>query len=273
MTTIEISITVGEHTYSATVEGERISISQDGHWAGNGRYVDGQIVDCAATLGGSDDASEEAYAAIADALDEAAGETTGAVEVQLESPVGPRVLYVDGVEAEEIDAALPAGWAASYSDQVRTDAGRWSVPLVREARGQRYTIHPVADERCDSCDESEMLGGAATAAEAERLASELSAGQAYGVAVRDSETGLVDYGAGFGRPAPSAEADEIQVGSWVVGGTGEDADYGTVASIDGDTAIVSWRGSETRTSASVAGLTVCESREAAREACGFAAQE
>jgi hypothetical protein len=140
MANTTISIQVSGHTYSATAEGGRVEISQDGRFAGRGSYAIGEgIWDCPAVLGGSQDASEVAYEAIADALDEA--------------------------------------------------------------------------------------------------------------------------------------ADEIQAGSWVVCGTGEDADYGTVVSIDGDTAIVSWRGSETRTAASVAGLAVCESREAAREACDAAARQ
>jgi hypothetical protein len=73
MASTTISIQVGGHTYSATAEDGRVSISQDGHIAGRGSYAIGEgIWDCSAVLGGSQDASEAAYEAIADALDDAA---------------------------------------------------------------------------------------------------------------------------------------------------------------------------------------------------------
>jgi hypothetical protein len=55
------------------------------------------------------------------------------IEIQLGSPVGPRVLYAEDVDAETVDANVPAGYEVSYSDAVRTDSGRWSAPLVRVA--------------------------------------------------------------------------------------------------------------------------------------------
>lgn len=45
-----------------------ISISRDGIWAGNGRLVDGIIEDCSAILGADQDASDETYEAIQDAI-------------------------------------------------------------------------------------------------------------------------------------------------------------------------------------------------------------
>jgi hypothetical protein len=47
----------------------RIRISRDGIWAGTGRIdSDGCIVDCAAVLGQDQDASDETYKAIEDAI-------------------------------------------------------------------------------------------------------------------------------------------------------------------------------------------------------------
>lgn len=46
-----------------------VSISrEEGPWAGNGRFEDGRIVDCAAKLGDSEDESEDVYAALEGAL-------------------------------------------------------------------------------------------------------------------------------------------------------------------------------------------------------------
>ena len=49
----------------------KISIYRDGVWAGDGRVVDGEIVDCPAMLGPDNDASEDTYEALCDAMDEA----------------------------------------------------------------------------------------------------------------------------------------------------------------------------------------------------------
>jgi hypothetical protein len=40
---------------------------------------------------------------------------TNNVTVELESAVGPRVLYQSDVPAEDLEAALPPGWAVDYS--------------------------------------------------------------------------------------------------------------------------------------------------------------
>lgn len=48
---------------------KKISIFRNGVWAGDGRLDrDGQIVDCAAILGATEDASDETYVAIEDAI-------------------------------------------------------------------------------------------------------------------------------------------------------------------------------------------------------------
>lgn len=65
-----------------------ISISQDGVWAGQGHYdhrddgesVSGSIRDCDAILGGSQDAAEEAYSAIEDAITEGDSPEDGEIE-------------------------------------------------------------------------------------------------------------------------------------------------------------------------------------------------
>lgn len=48
----------------------KISIYRDGVWAGDGRLdKDGEIVDCPAILGPDQDASDETYEALCDAID------------------------------------------------------------------------------------------------------------------------------------------------------------------------------------------------------------
>ena len=50
--------------------GQPISISRDGVWAGDGVLRDGSIEDCPAVLGTDQDASDETYEAIADAIED-----------------------------------------------------------------------------------------------------------------------------------------------------------------------------------------------------------
>lgn len=79
-----------------------------------------------------EDIDDDAFAGIVErAVELALADAEPRIEVELKSPVGPRVLYVDGVDAEEVESALPEGWAADFSSQVRTDTGRFSVPLYR----------------------------------------------------------------------------------------------------------------------------------------------
>ena len=53
-----------------------ISIYRDNVWAGDGRIVDGSIVDCAAVLGPDQDSSDENYEAIEDAISDGQTEIT-----------------------------------------------------------------------------------------------------------------------------------------------------------------------------------------------------
>lgn len=70
----------------------------------------------------------------------------------------------------------------------------------------RYTIHLVATEDCDSI-RDEVLAQAGAIEAAKAAASEHSSSGPYGVAIRDGETGLVDYGFGFGVAVPDPEND------------------------------------------------------------------
>lgn len=61
--------------------------------------------------------------------------TATRVDVELESAVGPRAIYDLDVEAEELEAALPDGWAVDYeTPHVRTDSGRMSAPIYRRVQ-------------------------------------------------------------------------------------------------------------------------------------------
>jgi hypothetical protein len=57
-----------------------ISISADGIWAGSGIYEDGNIRDCAAILGGSQDDAETIYEMIEDAITEMDAPADGEIE-------------------------------------------------------------------------------------------------------------------------------------------------------------------------------------------------
>ena len=58
----------GGHTQGDTTM-TMVTISRDGTWAGNGIWTDDcEIVDCPAVLGDDQDASDETYEAICDAL-------------------------------------------------------------------------------------------------------------------------------------------------------------------------------------------------------------
>lgn len=64
----------------------------------------------------------------------------------------------------------------------------------------RYTIHAIDSEACDSCD-SHVLDQTDDLAEAVKL-TEPHSNAIYGCAIRDSESGLIDFGYGFGVPCP-----------------------------------------------------------------------
>ena len=61
MTTKTATFTHAGHTFTATVLDGRVTVSQDGVWAGEGRYTSHGIEDCPAVLGDDEEASEEIY--------------------------------------------------------------------------------------------------------------------------------------------------------------------------------------------------------------------
>jgi hypothetical protein len=72
---------------------------------------------------------------------------------------------------------------------------------------KRYTIHPCANERQDLA-HADIIGTADDATDAKRIADD-NAGLTYGTCIRDNETGLVDFGAGFGVAlSPLADPEE-----------------------------------------------------------------
>lgn len=60
--TTTATITSDSHNYTATLDGDRVTIERDGIWAGEGLYQDGQIRECSADIG------DEAYDALEQAL-------------------------------------------------------------------------------------------------------------------------------------------------------------------------------------------------------------
>lgn len=75
------------------------------------------------------------------------------IEVQMDSAVGPRVIYRDATE-EQIEAALPAGWTVDWSNQVKFLDGRRSSPVV-EAEDEATTTWRCTDDGSDGADELE----------------------------------------------------------------------------------------------------------------------
>lgn len=77
------------------------------------------------------------------------------ITVELESAVGPRVLYPTDASAEEVEGEIPEGWAVSETGPVLTQGGRWSAPLVRDL------VYQVTEEleRLDATDAPGETGG------------------------------------------------------------------------------------------------------------------
>lgn len=67
----------------------------------------------------------------------------------------------------------------------------------------RYTVHPVSDENCDSLDTTTVVATTDDLAEAKQTASHGPA--AFGYGIRDSVTGAIDVGFGFGVACPAIE--------------------------------------------------------------------
>lgn len=120
---------------------KRISIYRDNVWAGEGRInPDGEIVDCSAVLGPDQDASDETYEAIQDAIAEGDdGGWTGSVQREdavysweiVDDSIAYTIQMVDqnGVEVEDERGSLP-------SDQDVKDAAE-----VQWHRMPRYMPH------------------------------------------------------------------------------------------------------------------------------------
>lgn len=69
---------------------------------------------------------------------------------------------------------------------------------------KRYRIYPIADADCTSVNDGNLIGETDDLAEAERMASE--ANYPFGAAITDTETGLINFGAGFGTEVSTPEA-------------------------------------------------------------------
>jgi len=72
---------------------DKISISVNGVWAGDGKIVDGEIRDCAAQLGGDQDETEVLYSLIEDAIeggrgDELSTRRDGGEEIKISWSIG-----------------------------------------------------------------------------------------------------------------------------------------------------------------------------------------
>lgn len=67
----------------------------------------------------------------------------------------------------------------------------------------RYHLCPISDADCASVDDP--IATFSSASDAKRMAGELSHRHVYGLAVKDTETGLTYWGHGFGVPVPEIE--------------------------------------------------------------------
>ena len=65
---ISVTIDHDDTTYTATLDGAKVTISRDGMWSGDGRWTGKAITDCAANIG------DEVYDALDEALVDAIGE-------------------------------------------------------------------------------------------------------------------------------------------------------------------------------------------------------
>lgn len=64
----------------------------------------------------------------------------------------------------------------------------------------RFTIHPIANENCDSVNESILVGSTDDIETAKDIAA--SAPYPFGCGILDTATGEIDVGFGFGVPCP-----------------------------------------------------------------------
>jgi len=78
------------------------------------------------------------------------------IEVDMEAAVGPVARVQGEASLEEIEAALPEGWALSETPAVRNATGGWSYPLVRP-EGAAGLVEVLASEV--SPDEHQQVWG------------------------------------------------------------------------------------------------------------------
>jgi hypothetical protein len=62
----------------------------------------------------------------------------------------------------------------------------------------RYTVHPAASAKLDAINDDVVIVETDNLAEAERAAE--SAPYIYGAGIKDTTTGKIDFGFGFGQP-------------------------------------------------------------------------
>lgn len=122
--TTEISITIADAAYTASIENSRVEIHRDGVWAGTGRW-DGRIVDCAADLG--DDVYEALDEALVDAIDAAkstsVNETVSnafraAWEAHPQRDTDPALALTSARETAA--ESIPAGVTGDFNDEELT---------------------------------------------------------------------------------------------------------------------------------------------------------
>ena len=65
------------------------------------------------------------------------------IDVQMSSPVGPRVITGKHADCEDIVRAIPQGWSVAWENQVETDSHRWSYPLVHQVSQCAYCFAEV----------------------------------------------------------------------------------------------------------------------------------
>ena len=65
----------------------------------------------------------------------------------------------------------------------------------------RYTVHPIADEKCDALN-NDVLIKATDNLHAAKHAAEMASSYAYGAGIKDTETGQINVGFGFGQALP-----------------------------------------------------------------------
>ena len=120
---------------------KKVTITRDGVWAGDGLLRDdGVIVDCPAILGSGQDASDETYELLADALEE------DALAV-VTRPDGEYIIRVlDDVEFSSV-SDCPPGWTSGlefdeHAVWVHRDGRRFISVMARPSGGNTLLLTP-----------------------------------------------------------------------------------------------------------------------------------